>query len=172
MRSKKLDIKTSIINELQLLEDIISSPGQFNDICYLEALRSQSNFAYFSLSERNILSISLNTQKTYANEFLKLGYTHLNHLRSTAYQQLVDLKKSPPKATQESLKDKNLKLIKKIDKLEKQNIKLVKAFTDIQYTLISISKNTNDKQIKSFIEKKLRTFEVILSYTLEEASHE
>lgn len=143
MRIKNPEIKDSITNELQLLEDIISSPEKFDNATFLEILRTQSNFASFSSLERSILRVSLNTHKTYADEFSKLGFEHLNNLRSLAYHKLINLKKAPQKSTKESLNEKILKLSNEIKQLEKQNLKLVKAFTDIQYTLDFRHKSKN-----------------------------
>ena len=172
MKANNSDIKISIQNELQLLEDIISSPKNFAKDIYFEILKNQNNFAKYSSNERKILSLSLNTQKNYANEFLTLGYSHLNKCRELAYKKIINLSFTKPKNSKDSLKEEKSELLNKIDKIEKQNLKLVRILNDIRYTLISISKNSNEIETKKIIEKKLNIFEIILSYTLEENNND
>lgn len=161
-------IKNSLKNELELLEDILKNTEHFlNDKEIINALLSQNNFSHYSSNDRNILSLSLNSHKKYANIYFNLGYIQIDDLRKAAYKKIIDIKNTPPAKKRDSLEKKNKELLQKIEKLNINNLRLVKILTDIQYTLISVQKNTNDTKLKALIDNKLKIFEISLSYVME-----
>jgi hypothetical protein len=77
--------RVSVVNLSEVLKEII---GRRNFASFPslteEVLRSQNGLAKFSDIKRDIVSISLNTLKSNANEYLPGGFKELDNLRRTA----------------------------------------------------------------------------------------
>ncbi|MCF7514085.1 hypothetical protein L3V43_10900 [Pseudoalteromonas sp. L23] len=77
----------SVISSYELLRAIIAKPHSFSDFNIL-CLKDQTRFAKLNLPERNIVSMSLNRWKKYADDAIPIGWRGLDKLRKQALSKI------------------------------------------------------------------------------------
>ncbi|ANQ29346.1 hypothetical protein BA894_23490 [Vibrio natriegens] len=97
MKRNELIGKKKITNTKDLLIDIINSPKNYldNDVI-IKALKSQSELSKYCIVDKDdrksISSCSINTLKTYANEYFDGGFKVFDELRVSAKSQIANCK--------------------------------------------------------------------------------
>lgn len=102
----------SITNSHDLLLEIIAAPKTCGGVD-ISNLKSQKRFAQLDIPEKNIVPMSLNRWKAYADEVLPIGWKGLDKLRKKALNAIELEDKKGNKPSRGSKKDLEIKLDEK-----------------------------------------------------------
>lgn len=131
--TKQLSIK----KQLELLKKALGSPNSINELTrniLLPALRSQGAFAALCLPEASIVSMSLNTHKTIADDILVNGYEELNDYRKAAFDRLIAAEETinePARGTLYWYKDQLERKTKMLDQVANEIVLMTERLDEI-----------------------------------------
>ncbi|MBE94706.1 hypothetical protein [Marinobacter sp.] len=154
MDKRILKNKSSTKSLIEIIRAIIKNPEDYsNDEILIDAIKSQSGIAKLQYRvairgrEFHKNSMSLNTLKRYADQFLDEGFVALDKLRLEANQALVRYNSKPQKShyqSKASLKFKIEELEKELDKHRSINFILLQAVNSSINSINSILAAPND----------------------------
>ena len=170
MRRPELN-QQSVLAEMALLTSIIQEPEKFkNDIDLQKALKSQGEFSKYKNEQRNIINMSLNTQKSCAEQLLEGGFDELNERRKNAILafEVSEIAKhnSSNKNTRSGLLKKVEYLEKDVSILEKQNMLLATLIMGLKTDLEYYAHTSGIEALMADCKVKSREIEIKLNYAL------
>jgi hypothetical protein len=151
-----------------LLVEVINEPVEFQDIPeFSAALRVQGRLAKWQDEERFIVSCSLNTLKTSAEDLLDGGYDALDNLRLNAIATLegyAERKSASSKSNKTGLLKKVKELEHQINILEQQNMMMVNLVVDLKGTALQYAA-TGDSTTRAKCETYMKTISAKIGFT-------
>lgn len=165
--SDKKIISIKALNKLLTqLNDSSKFDGKSESCLPIELLNSQRKLATYKNKELGIISCSLNTLKSHADQFLHDGYHGLNLLRVNILTEIEDLKIKHDlsnKTTKQGILYKLNEAEQEVVILRQQNIQLVLMLQDLKRMSINYASKANSETL-NLCKKEIKIINSKLSF--------